>query len=81
MGKTPNVVKIDVEGLEEEVLLGFDRTLLSPALRAVLIEIHFQELESRGQASAPIRIEKLLKSKGFRLHWIDSNHLLADRPQ
>ena len=79
IGKSPNVVKIDVEGFEEEVLLGFERTLSSPSLRAVLIEIHFQQLESRGQATAPIRIEKFLKHKGFRLEWVDSSHLLAER--
>jgi FkbM family methyltransferase len=79
IGKCPTVLKIDVEGFEEEVLLGFEHTLLSPALRAVVVEVHFQILESRGQPAAAIRIEKLLKSKGFRLKWIDSNHLLADR--
>ncbi len=34
LGKTPNVVKIDVEGFEEEVVLGLDRTLaLAPLPR------------------------------------------------
>ena len=79
LGKLPNVLKIDVEGLEEEVLLGLDRTLASPDVRAVLTEVHFQQLESRGQRNAPIRIEKLLKSKGFFLNWVDRNHLLASR--
>lgn len=80
IGKSPNVIKIDVEGFEEEVLVGFDNTLLSPAVRAVLVEVHFMILRLRGQATAPIRIEKLLESKGFRLKWIDSNHLMAYRP-
>jgi FkbM family methyltransferase len=80
IGKSPNVIKIDVEGFGEEVLEGFDHTLLSPALRALLVEVHFMTLRLRGQESAPIRIEKVLESKGFRLKWIDSNHLLAYRP-
>jgi FkbM family methyltransferase len=77
LGRTPTVLKIDVEGYEEEVLLGMNDILSSPNSRAFLIEVHFAELESRGQAEAPIRIERLLKSKGFRLKWVDANHLLA----
>jgi FkbM family methyltransferase len=79
LGRVPNVMKIDVEGFEEEVLLGLDHTLLSPVLRAVLVEVHFSALESRGQATAPVRIEKFLKTKGFRVRWVDSGHILADR--
>lgn len=78
-GKTPSVLKIDVEGLEEEVLVGLDHTLASPALRVAMIEVHFQQLEWRGQPRGPIRIEHLLKSKGFHLKWVDPNHLLANR--
>jgi FkbM family methyltransferase len=79
IGRYPNVVKVDVEGFEEEVLLGLDRTLLCPELRAVLIEVHFRELELRGQADAPTRIRSLLRNKGFRINWIDANHLIAKR--
>ena len=79
LGTVPNVIKIDVEGYEEEVLAGLDRTLSSPTVRALFIEIHFRELEARGQIKAPIRIERLLKSKGFKLKWPDLNHLVALR--
>jgi FkbM family methyltransferase len=79
LGTTPTVLKIDVEGYEEEVLLGMEDLLSAPTVRSLLIEVHFQELESRGQANAPVRIEMLLKSRSFQLKWIDRNHLLATR--
>jgi FkbM family methyltransferase len=79
LGRVPNVIKIDVEGFEEEVLAGMDRTLGSPALRSVLVEVHFSKLEDRGRAAAPSHIQELLDGKGFRTRWVDSSHLLASR--
>jgi FkbM family methyltransferase len=77
--QTPNVVKIDVEGFEEEVLKGMPATLASPALHSVLMEIHFAVLEGRGQATAPLRIEKTLRSYGFSTEWVDASHLVGTR--
>jgi FkbM family methyltransferase len=79
LGRAPNVIKIDVEGFEEEVLAGMDRTLESPALRSVLVEVHFAKLEGRGRASVPSRLQQLLDGKGFRTRWVDASHLLASR--
>jgi FkbM family methyltransferase len=79
LGRTPNVVKVDVEGFEEEVLLGMGEVLKSPELRNVLVEVHFLKLEMRGRATAPVRIEKLLKSNGFATKWVDASHLVATR--
>lgn len=76
-GYVPNVIKIDVEGFEDEVLLGLKSTLASPQIRAILMEIHFQALANRGRPAAPIQIEKLLRDSGFRLTWVDMNHLQA----
>lgn len=76
---TPNVIKIDVEGFEQEVLRGLDQTLTSPALREVLVEVHFRVLEERGRPNAPVEIEKLLLSKNFRTTWLDASHLRASR--
>jgi FkbM family methyltransferase len=78
-GMTPNVLKIDVEGFEEEVLAGMAGLLAAPELRWVFIEVHFRLLEERGRAEAPVRIERLLRSKGLRPRWIDSSHIAAQR--
>jgi FkbM family methyltransferase len=78
-GKTPNLLKIDVEGFEEEVLAGMNGLLAAPELRAVFLEVHFQVLEDRGRAEAPIRIEGQLRQKGFRPKWVDRSHIVAKR--
>ncbi len=78
MGRAPNVIKIDVESFEEEVLKGLDRTLTRPELRSVLVEVHFAQLEQRGQMYAPARIEELLRGKGFKVVWLDPSHLAAN---
>jgi FkbM family methyltransferase len=79
LGRVPNVVKVDVEGFEEEVLLGMGELLASPLLRCLLVEVHFKTLEKRGRAMAPVRIEKLLAGNGFRTRWVDASHLFATR--
>ena len=78
-GATPNLIKIDVEGFEEEVLAGMTRLLDAPELKAVFLEVHFAILESRGRSEAPMRIEKLLRSKGLIPQWVDSSHIVAKR--
>jgi FkbM family methyltransferase len=78
-GITPGLLKIDVEGFEEEVLDGMSGLLAAPELRAVFVEVHFQILESRGRAQAPVRIEKLLRSRGLLPRWVDSSHISAKR--
>jgi len=78
-GITPNVMKIDVEGFEEEVLDGMKSLLAAPELRAVFVEVHFEILESRGRSDAPMRIEKLLRSKGLTPRWVDGSHISAKR--
>jgi FkbM family methyltransferase len=79
LGRIPNVLKVDVEGFEEEVLAGMNQMLTSPLLRSVLVEVHFKKLEMRGRATAPVRIEKLLGRKGFHTSWVDASHLFATR--
>src|SRR5262249_36979318 len=72
----PTVVKIDTEGFEEEVVWGMRDALRSSQLRAILIEVHFAILESRGYQNAPSRLCSLLEDLEFKLRWIDSSHLL-----
>ena len=76
----PNLIKIDAEGLELEILQGLLRTLESPALRAVFIEVHFQLLAERYPTdNVPAEIVELLKSCGFRIRWVSPSHIAAHR--
>jgi len=75
----PNVIKLDVEGFEEEVLVGLAGFLNEPSCRAVLCEIHFGILDARGRRQAPARIESRLRDAGFCVRWVDASHLAAER--
>jgi hypothetical protein len=78
-GPVPQVIKVDVEGFEEQVFLGMRETLQSRQVRTIFCEMHFGILEERGDRMAPVRIEKMLKDLGFRVSWIDASHLGAMR--
>lgn len=73
----PNIIKIDVEGYEEEVLQGLKKTLAKPECRAVFCEIHFSMLCKKGQKHAPARILKFLKTFEFSVKWVDRSHIAA----
>jgi FkbM family methyltransferase len=75
-GAWPNVMKIDVEGFEEEVLAGMPRILADQRLRAIFLEVHFALLEQRHKANAPLLIERKLRRLGFKTSWFrDRSHL------
>lgn len=78
--RVPNVIKIDVEGFEEEVIAGLATTLSRKDCRAVFCEVHFGILDQRGERQAPLRIEKTLKGYGFSTRWVDASHMAAVRP-
>ena len=75
----PNVVKIDVEGFEEEVLKGGVATFSDLSCRHVLVEVHFSRIEQRGLGDAAARIVKMLKQWGYTIGWVDASHLHAGR--
>jgi FkbM family methyltransferase len=75
----PTVTKIDVEGFEEEVLLGGAATFSSLRSRHVFIEVHFARLDERNRGDAPGRIVRMLKSWGYQVRWADPSHLHASR--
>ncbi len=79
IGRTPNVIKIDVEGFEEEVVNGMSELLTSPQLRAVFVEVHFGLFQQRGRPHGPVAIENTLRGQGYRTRWIDWSHLQAIR--
>ncbi len=77
--RPPHVVKIDVEGFEDEVIRGFERVLDDRTCRAIFIEVHFSLLEAKGAPHAPVEIVERLESRGFRVRWTDASHLAALR--
>jgi FkbM family methyltransferase len=77
----PNIIKIDVEGMEEEVLLGLAQTLHRPECRLIFCEVHFAVLDQRGRWDAPRRILHFLKNCGFdTIEWLNYGHLMATKP-
>ena len=76
----PNVIKIDVEGMEEEVLLGLAQTLHRPECRLIFCEVHFAVLDQRGRWDAPRRILYFLEECGFdTIEWLNYGHLMATK--
>jgi FkbM family methyltransferase len=79
LARSPNIIKIDVEGYEPEVLEGLGEALHNPSLRAIGVEVHFGLLRNRGLDDAPAAIEKRLKGAGFTARWTDASHMIAQR--
>ncbi len=78
--RAPNVIKIDVEGFEGEVIAGMANVLRDQHCRALICEVHFSILESRGIPNAVKVISERLRDAGLVKHrWVDRSHLLAER--
>lgn len=67
-GKSPSLLKIDVEGYESEVLKGSNAILSNPALKAIIIEMNSSG-EKYGTSDASL--ESLIISHGFAPHRYD----------
>ena len=79
IARSPNLIKIDVEGHELDVLLGMRDTLVAPNLHHIFIEVHFFIFGQTSRNEVPKEIETLLRNTGFRISWVDQSHLHASR--
>ncbi len=79
LGTVPSVIRVDAEGLEEEVLAGMGAKLASLVLREVIIEVSFLEFQWNGRALVPSCLQGLLLAMGFETRWVEGSHLLASR--
>lgn len=78
--KIPGVLKIDVEGWEEQVLLGGQMTISNIHCKAIMIEMHFSIYAADKDSDRAVRITNLLKTCGFNsLTWVDPSHLFATK--
>jgi FkbM family methyltransferase len=75
----PTVVKIDVEGFEEEVLNGGRVVFSANSCREILVEMHFARMDERNLGQSASRIVSLLKSWGYCVRWVDASHIHAFR--
>lgn len=75
----PNVVKIDVEGFEEEVIKGGAETFKHANCKHIFVEIHFAEMEKRKMKDSPNKIVRMLKDWGYTIQWVDASHIHAFR--
>jgi FkbM family methyltransferase len=64
----PNYLKIDVDGIEAEILAGASETLADPALRSVLVELEYADTARNARITAP------LEAAGFDLAERGQNH-------
>lgn len=63
--RTPQLIKIDVEGFEMAVLHGADKTLSNPDLKAIIIEIN---RSSERYGHTPDEVHRLLIEYGFQAY-------------
>lgn len=75
----PNFIKIDTEGFEYQIVAGMSILLTNKNLRALAIEVHFRELELRGELDKVSVIITTLRNAGFATKWVDYSHLVAVR--
>lgn len=67
-GLAPDMVKLDVEGMELDVLRGGERTFRE-AVRTIVLEAHYELLGRLGQSMADL--QAVLEDYGFRFEALD----------
>ena len=78
--EVPVMVKMDIEGHELKALQGMKKTLGRTECRAIVCEIHFSILASRGESDPVGKAKRLLKEAGFKYcRFISRSHLLATK--
>jgi FkbM family methyltransferase len=65
----PTYIKIDVDGLETQILAGSRRTLADPRLKSLLVEVDERDRERPGQ------VDTVLGKSGFRLTEVQGSPL------
>ena len=74
--KTPNFLKIDVEGHELFVLEGMQNILSDKNLKYILIEVHNEALDKLGFKNGAKKITNILLKNNFSIKWISLSHIL-----
>lgn len=75
--KTPDFIKIDVEGFELHVIRGMERLLREHPPKHLFCEVHFTQLDNMGLKAGPKEIENILKKHKYTVEWTDSSHIYA----
>lgn len=75
----PTFIKIDVEGFEIDVLRGMLATLKHQRLRAVVVEVHYAQMEEQGHPRGGQIVEQMILDAGLSVRWIGIGHIFATR--
>ncbi|MFY9556740.1 MAG: FkbM family methyltransferase [Blastocatellia bacterium] len=76
-GTIPSHIKVDVEGLEVDVLRGGKNVLLASIAPLLFLELHNQMIQARG--GDPVETLILLRDFGYKFFGVDGGPLNNDR--
>jgi hypothetical protein len=69
VGRSAELVKIDVEGAEFLVLKGAEASLSAKKIESIVIELHDRKRQKE--------LEEILTKYDYRFRWLDGDHILA----